>query len=462
MAATIGQTLVDDESGQSATQSTRIGSALFVLLEGERPGAMSTRHALDKISNVTLGRGSSRSAERPARAKVGDLIVRLPDKRMSSSHAVMAKVRDQWFVEDSNSRNGTRVNGELVKQHALVDGDLIELGRSVLLFRSRVGLDGPDDLDCLQSSDTDTLTFKADLARSWEELRQIAPSKDIAILINGESGTGKEVLARQIAKWSGVRGDFVGVNCGALPANLVESELFGSVKGAFSGAENNRVGLVRSANGGCLFLDEIADLPLSSQAALLRVLQEREVTPIGATRPYPVDLRVVSATHQNLDQAVASGRFRHDLFARIAGFRCHLPPLRERKEDLGILIGRILARSSDELGNVTFAPEAVRELVAYDWPLNIRELSNVLRTAALLARGEPIQRIHLPQTMLDGTSVSVAPDLSNEQAEHRAELLVLLNKHSGNVSAVAREVGKARTQIQRWMKRYAIKQEEYR
>jgi transcriptional regulator with PAS, ATPase and Fis domain len=461
MVATIGQTLAEDDSVQSASMASRRGPSLFVLVEGDRPLALSSRHSLDGISSVHLGRGSKRTAERPAHARSGDLIVRVPDARMSSSHAVLARVRERWFVEDSGSRNGSRVNGTPVQQHKLEDGDLIELGRTVFLFRSDEDQSGALDVDTLDFTADEPLTLNSELARAWAELRTIAPSREIAILIEGESGTGKEVLARQIARWSGVRGDFVGVNCGALPTNLVESELFGSVKGAFSGADGHRSGLIRSADRGCLFLDEIGDLPLASQASLLRVLQEHEVTPVGATRPHPVQLRVVSATHRDLDKAVQLERFRHDLFARIAGFRTRLPALRDRKEDLGILIGRLLPKIASDPRSITFAPDAIRELFTYDWPLNVRELSNALGTAALLSRGEPIQREHLTDAVRS-TVLTETAMLTDEQRQHRIGLVELLHKHNGNVSAVARDVGKARTQVQRWMKRYDLKLEDFR
>jgi transcriptional regulator with PAS, ATPase and Fis domain len=296
------------------------------------------------------------------------------------------------------------------------------------------------------------------LARAWSALATVAPSREVTILIEGESGTGKEVLARRVAQWSNVPGDFVGVNCGALPATLIESELFGSVKGAFSGAVAHRVGLIRSADNGVLFLDEIADLPLPSQASLLRVLQEQEVTPVGATRPSSVRLRVISATHQNLQRAVDLGRFRQDLFARIAGFRTHVPPLRQRRQDLGILIGQLLKQSQS---NATIAPDAVRSLYHYSWPLNVRELAHALNTAAALAGSEPIQRQHLPHAIQDPQPQIDTPDLSNEQQEHREQVIALLQKHAGNVSAVARETGKARTQVQRWMKRYNLKPTQF-
>jgi DNA-binding NtrC family response regulator len=412
------------------------------------------------VNQLLLGRGRERMAKRPTGPHAGQVELRIPDPRMSSNHAVIARVRDKWFIEDSASKNGTRVRGQRITQHELSDGDLIEVGRTVLLFKRDFPADGLRDLDTTKTELP--ITFHPELEQIYDKLATIAPSNNISILIEGESGTGKEVLARQVARWSKIEGDFVGVNCGALPANLVESELFGSVKGAFSGASANRIGLIRSADRGCLFLDEIADLPLDSQASLLRVLQEHEVTPVGATRPHPVEFRLVSATHQDLDAAVAAGRFRQDLFARVAGFRVSLPPLRERKQDLGILIGQLVESVCPEPHSVSFAPDAIVQLYDYDWPLNVRELANTLTAASLLAGREPIQKSHLPGALETGARPPAPHKLSAQQLEHRQEVVELLQKHKGNVSAISREIGKARNQIQRWMKRYELRPEDYR
>jgi sigma-54 dependent transcriptional regulator, acetoin dehydrogenase operon transcriptional activator AcoR len=458
MVATLGHTLTDEDSPSARQEASPRDAMLFVLLEGDRPLAMSSRHSLAGAVRVRIGRGSTRQMERPLDARTNDLNLRIPDARMSSNHALLARVQGKWFVEDSGSRNGTRVNGAAVAQHELADGDLVEIGRTTLLFRTEMASGQTPDLDAEFFSEDEPLTLSPELAHDWGKLRTIAPSGEIAILIEGESGTGKEVLARRIARWSGLPGDFVGVNCGALPATLVESELFGSVKGAFSGAVAHRMGLIRSANNGVLFLDEIGDLPLVSQAALLRVLQEHEVTAVGATRPQSVNLRVISATHRDLEHAVEAGHFRHDLFARISGFRTHLPPVRERREDLGILIGQLLKQSQHD--KPTLAPDAVRCLFNYPWPLNVRELSHALGTALLLAGDQPVQRQHLPKPVQEAQSTRDT-SLNEQQQRHKDEIIVLLRKHAGNISAVARETGKARTQIQRWLKRYSLDPSHY-
>jgi transcriptional regulator with PAS, ATPase and Fis domain len=255
----------------------------------------------------------------------------------------------------------------------------------------------------------------------------------------------------------------VPVNCGALPENLVESELFGYKKGAFSGAQNDHPGLVKAADGGTLFLDEIGDLPASSQAALLRVLQEREVMPVGGTRAVAVDLRVVAATHRDLDEMVAEGQFRHDLFARLAGFRVTVPTLNERRSDLGLLIGAIHARLFPE-DHPGFDIDAARLLLRYPWPLNVRELEQALATAQVLAGAELIRAEHLPDSVRTGRPPGAPrPVVLNENDQKvRDQVVAALREHQGNVSAVARALDKDRKQIQRWIKRFGLDPGSYR
>src|SRR5262249_31546947 len=277
----------------------------------------------------------------------------------------------------------------------------------------------------------------------------------IPVVLEGETGTGKEVLARALHGISGRTGEIIAVNCGALPRDLVEGELFGHRKGAFSGATEDRLGLVRSADKGTLFLDEIGDLPASAQATLLRVLQEREVRPVGGTRTISVDLRVVAATHRSLDQMVAAGEFRADLLARIAGYRFEMPPLRARREDMGLLLGAILKRLAPERAAATsIHPRAVRALLGHPRPGNVRELEQCLRGAVVLAEGGPIELEHLPAVV---QRVLVGPAArDSEEGARQEQILALLREHRGNIAAVAKHMGKARMQVQRWLKRYGI------
>jgi transcriptional regulator with GAF, ATPase, and Fis domain len=253
-----------------------------------------------------------------------------------------------------------------------------------------------------------------------------------------------------------------------VPPTLFESELFGYRKGAFSGAIEDHPGLVRAADGGTLFLDEIGDLSAASQVALLRVLQEREVLPLGATRPVKVNLRVVTASHRDLATLVARGQFREDLLARLSGYKVALPPLRERREDLGILIAALLERAG---GDVKLTCRAARALFNHRWPLNVRELEKALNTAAALAGAEAIDLRHLPEDLRaagDRPATSIQPrpaeaaELGDEERERRDRLVALLTETEGNVAHVARSFGKAPMQIHRWLKRYGIELRAFR
>ncbi len=235
--------------------------------------------------------------------------------------------------------------------------------------------------------------------REIYELVERAAEYKTTVLITGESGVGKEVVARAVHGLSDRAGEpFVAVNCGAIPETLIESELFGHVRGAFTGAESEARGMFREADGGTLFLDEIGELPLATQVKLLRVLQEEEVRPVGASKSHPVDVRIVAATARGLEQMVEAQSFRADLFYRLNVFRLHVPPLRERREDVPVLADQLLAALSRRLGKPV-APlerEAVAALCAYGWPGNVRELENTLERALILARDGRVTRELFP------------------------------------------------------------------
>jgi transcriptional regulator with GAF, ATPase, and Fis domain len=388
---------------------------------------------------------------------------------MSSRHARIENSFGRWVLVDTDSKNGSVVNGQPTRRAVLADGDLVELGHTVFLFLERVPMhdDDPKDVDLAGTElvSPGLATLLPEYQRELIRLGEVAAS-DISVLIEGESGTGKELLARAVHVLSGRPGAFVAVNCGALPANLVESELFGYKRGAFSGAQADTPGLVRAADGGTLFLDEIGDLPPASQAALLRVLQEREVMPVGGTRPVQVDLRVCAATHRDLDEMIAAGQFRHDLFARLAGFRIEVPALTERRTDVGLLIGLLHQRifSTGAAPHPGFDVEAARMLLRYPWPLNVRELEQTLATAAVLAKTSEVTPDHLPETVRTGRAPGAnrpAP-LTEADQKQRDELVACLREHHGNISAVARAMGKDRKQIQRWVKRFAVDTTEFR
>ncbi|WP_438006261.1 sigma 54-interacting transcriptional regulator [Sorangium sp. So ce321] len=522
MAGGLESSTLSVSRGPEAADGDRSGPFLFLVLEGHRPLAPPMRIALDDLDEVTIGRGAARKIEPARGAGVRRLELRLDDPWLSSRHARVVRLLGRWVVEDSGSKNGSLVNGVPQRHAGLADGDLIELGRTFFLFRA--ALPYPSGAPPLFEASPEAAaapglaSLLPALLDLFEQLAVVARSA-IPVLLQGETGTGKEVMARAIHALSGRPGELVAVNCGALPRELVEGELFGHRKGAFSGATEDRPGLVRSADHGTLFLDEIGDLPASAQAALLRVLQEQEVRPVGATRPVRVDLRVVAATHRPLKRLAALGEFRADLLARLSGYVVELPPLRERREDLGLLLGALLERAAPEhAARVALHPRAARGMLMYGWPANVRELAQCVTTAVVLAQRGTIEPTHLPEAVAraadgagggseggaregrDGGNEGAregrdggneggggegggdsgdeggagrqgdAPggdarrdgDTRPEDDARRRELVALLVEHRGNITAVARAAGKARMQIQRWLKRYRIDPEQFR
>jgi transcriptional regulator with PAS, ATPase and Fis domain len=451
----VAATLTNDDERAGGARRFPVPHLIRVV-DYERPLHPGSRHALDAITEVTVGRADADFANRSG----STLALGVADPRMSRQHARLAVVDHQWVIEDVGSRNGTVVDGEHVDRRALEDGQVIELGRTAFVWRMQER-DGAGDVSASELGATlpELRTFSTALARTFGNVARIARTAQ-NVVVQGATGTGKELLARGLHAASGRSGAFVAVNCGALPETLVESELFGYRKGAFSGANEDRTGLVRAADGGTLFCDEIGDLPLATQAALLRVLQEREVRPLGATKAIPVDLRVVAATHRDLERDVAGGKFREDLLARLAGYVVALPGVRDRREDLGILIEALLARIPGGQ-SVRLAPAAGSAIVRYHWPRNVRELEQVLGSAVALASAGVIELEHLPgalHTAPDAAEVELSPS----QRARRDELCRLLETHGGNIAAVGRELGVARMQIHRWIQRFAIDIDQYR
>ncbi len=274
---------------------------------------------------------------------------------------------------------------------------------------------------------------------------RVAPTQS-TVLIRGETGCGKELVARSVHDES-LRADqpFVAINCGALPENLIESELFGHRKGAFTGADSQRDGLFEVANGGTIFLDEIGELPLGMQAKLLRVLESGEIRRVGDNNPFKVDVRVVCATHRDLEQMVEEGLFREDLMFRINTFEVHIPTLRERSADIPELAIHLFRRFRDVSPSTTqlFSDEAMQELVNHVWPGNVRELANVVEHASILCENPPIQREHLPKHFTDRRLRkelrSMGP-VSLKELEFTA-IQEAVTRHEGNKQAAAEELG---------------------
>lgn len=428
--------------------------ALYLVLCGERPLLGGMGFDLGAAREVVIGRGGPAGA-----VALGDGRARIdiPDQTISGEHARLWPGTDGTAtIEDLGSRNGTRVGGRAVKRGILRDGDWFVVGRSAFLLRAASAAVEPQPYRAGGPS-SPLRTFVPALAQVLRTAVELAPSR-VPLLLVGETGTGKDVLAQAIHALSRRPGKYVAVNCAALPETLVESELFGYRRGAFSDAREDRAGLIRSAAEGTLLLDEIGDLPLASQAKLLRVLQDGEVLALGSATPVKVDLRVIAATQRNPEQLVREGSFRPDLLGRLAGFCLSLPPLRDRPEDLGLLVAAILERHAGaEATSYRLTADACCALLERRWPLNVRELERVLQAAVELARGsKEIGVEHLGSE----PRVSEPGELGRDELE--AELKRLLRLRAGNVSAVARDMGKARMQIHRWMGQFGLDPETYR
>jgi two-component system response regulator GlrR len=327
-----------------------------------------------------------------------------------------------------------------------------------------------------RSSGTRLLGESPSMIALRERLARVAGT-DSTVLVTGESGTGKELVARSLHELSHRRKrPCIAVNCAALPPDLLESELFGHVRGAFTSAHRDKDGLLAAAEGGTLFLDEIGDAPPSVQAKLLRVLQERTYLPVGATREKQADVRIVAATNRELGADIAAGRFREDLFYRLHVVPLHLPPLRERREDILPLSELFLRRASEkhDLGRVRLSPKALEALRAHDWPGNVRELANVVEAAGLLATDGIVELTHVEAALPRPASSSTAsfeprldvedlpPMADARQKFERAYLCEVLRRTRGNVSAAARLAGRNRTDLHDLLKRHGIDAGDFR
>lgn len=376
------------------------------------------------------------------------------DERASREHAEIGRRRDRWYVRDLDSRNGTFVDGARVSGEVEVeDGALVRAGRSLLLVRDDIrGYEGREHDDRV----IDGMIVGPTMAAA---LRQVAQAAGLGrVMILGETGAGKELAAQRFhAATAHPRGPLVAVNCAAIPEGVADAMLFGSRKGAFSGAVADRVGLVEAASGGTLFLDELGELDLQIQGKLLRVLETREVLPVGETKPRPVEFTLCAATHRDLRGDVTAGRFRQDLYYRIARPAVVLPPLRRRREDIPALVLSAVSGVDASLEAHVLLLEAC---CLRPWPGNVRELLAEVGRAALAAVERDAGVVRLEDLAAEAGLALEAVDGPRADAParnvSREEIVAALAEANGNTSAAARKLGLHRTQLYRLMRRHEL------
>jgi DNA-binding NtrC family response regulator len=401
-----------------------------------------------------------------------DTLPRLPiaDFAVSARHARVEVDEGRVRIVDLGSRNGTWVGGARVEAAQLSVGACAIVGRSVLTIESaspfeELGLDGPEDAvdserpnesaaEDESNPEAEGCVMPGAVGRSPEMRRLAAAVRSFAgltasALIRGESGSGKEVVARAMHELSARRaGPFVGINLGALPRELAESELFGSERGAFTGAVAARPGVFELADGGTLLLDELGELPLDMQAKLLRVLETGEVRRLGASRPRKVDVRLLAATWAPLEQRIAEGTFREDLFHRIAVLVIDVPPLRRRMGDVPALARALLA-SYPELAHKELTASALSRLCAESWPGNVRELRNVVYRAAALSPDVCIEAADVARALASRSGSQPPPSRATLEGRKVDEFV---RAHGGNISAAARSMGVPRETMRDWLR----------
>ncbi|GMV43256.1 MAG: hypothetical protein AMXMBFR64_49720 [Myxococcales bacterium] len=407
----------------------------------------------------------------------------LDDDTVSRYHCRILQNDNSYVIEDLGSTNGTFVNRVRIREAYLKPGCLVTLGKTDLRFQS---LDERVDITPTKREAFGDIVGKSIRMREiFGILEKIAPT-DVTVIIEGETGTGKEVVAKTLHMFSPrANNPFIVFDCGAVPENLIESELFGHVKGSFTGAVMTRQGLFEMAQKGTIFLDELGELNLDLQPKLLRALEQREIRRVGSNKPIKVDVRVVAATNRNLEEEVKAGRFREDLFYRLSVVRIILPPLRDRKEDIPLLTKHFLRSGSynkDPKGQMKIkgiTRDALDCLMNYHWPGNIRELVNVMERACSFADEEYIQPEDLPEhisgigivrrraepdaTTMEKRQLPSAADKSFKDAKEewvsnfeRDYIAALLKKNNMNISHAAREADIDRKYFRKLMKKYEI------
>jgi DNA-binding NtrC family response regulator len=448
------------------------------MIPAENPAILSVSISNGMTVEIRLGLKEIRIG----RSKEADLL--LPDPSVSRVHARIFRVGEQYFLADS-SRNGTYVDGKRISQVQLESGLLFGIGPYRILFsregRSHSSSEPPTVIpgsaidhsrrierisaDKVSSSALDILGYSTDIKHLVDGIRKVAAS-DFPVLIEGETGSGKELVSRGIHETSRKKGGpFVVVNCGAISPELMESELFGHEKGAFTGATTQRRGAFEIAHGGTIFLDEIGELPLRLQPKLLRALEQKEIKRVGGNETILVDVRILAATNRNLKKEVASKNFRDDLYFRISTITLFVPPLRERRRDILPIAMHFLADVASRANRPV--PEltgpAAELLTSHGWPGNVRELRNAIHRAVVMCDGPsltPRDFTFLLPTDTDPAEGDADPTLSRWELLEKTNILAELSRQKGNKTQTARELGIAKSTLFEKLKKYGIRKPE--
>jgi DNA-binding NtrC family response regulator len=416
------------------------------------PGdAITTRRWVFETDEVPIGRA------------VGDQGIAFPDDdAVSRQHALLRfdGGSRSASIEDL-SRSGTFVQGQRIATGLVREGEVVRVGNSFFLLR----FEPEHEIDERETSPESELIGDSPAIRAIRRTLLLVAKSPATVLVLGESGTGKELASQMIHTQSGRLGPFVAVNCGAIPESLAESQFFGHLSGAFTGAKREALGWFQSASSGTLFLDEIGELPLSLQPKLLRAVEEHAVVPVGATAPVPCDVRIVAATNRDLGDR---SQFRGDLLARISEFVVEIPPLRDRREDILPILASMLGDVRAELD-----PELVAALLLHDYPHNARDLRRIAMQLKVRGTNRELWDLSLvdglgeskPETSPTKPSSSPPADVATAAASPiptRDELARLLESHAGNVADIARETGRSRKQVYRWLAQHGLSLDDYR
>lgn len=459
---------VGTEPNALPTPKSQLSALTYVLryddLLAEQTGSFLI---LNSVPTLKVGRAESGCGHH---LRLLDVLL-IDDSLVSSHHCEILSQDGGDLLVDRGSRNGTFVNGQRVVEQQLQDGDLIEIGRSLLCYRRADAQILHELVNGPPAMIGPSRTHNAELLSLSRNIRAIAPTRE-SVLLLGETGSGKEIVAQAVHAHSGRSGALRVVDCGAIPENLFESELFGHRRGAFTGAVESHVGEIARAQHGTLFLDEVANMSLAAQAKLLRVLEDGQVAAVGSAKKESLDVRWIAAT--NVDLFNCPG-FRHDVLQRLAGFVARLPPLRERREDLGVLTAHLLRQAGITRAAMTVS--AGRQFFTSAFPGNIRQLRNELRSAAALAGERLIESAHLqaadpvrvsrpPEPPRSRSSRETPPiphiETPSRTAPDVAEIAGALHATQGNVVRAAQLLQTHPRQLYRWLDRLNIPLEQFR